>query len=225
MHLLPQAIALGSILDPTDILKAVGPYALIVIVVMVFVENGLLFPFLPGDSLVFAAAILVGSLGIPLWLLILIVAATATAGGHSGYAIGKRIGPRLFKDDARIFKTKYRVEATAFFSKYGAGAVVLARFVPVVRTFMPPVVGASSMRLRTFAIWNATGALAWSAILCIAGFYLGKIPFVANNIEIIAVLLVIVSVLPIVIGALVKRHRDRRAAPAERAAEPANEIG
>jgi membrane-associated protein len=221
MHLLNHSLALGSLLDPTDILKAVGPWALLVIVVIVFVENGLLFPFLPGDSLVFASAILLATLGIPLWLLILVVAVAAAAGGHSGYAIGNRIGPRLFKDDAKVFKTKYRNEASAFFAKYGAGAVVLARFVPVVRTFMPPIVGISRMRLRTFAVWNAVGALAWSVVLCLAGFFLGKIPFFANNIEVIAVALVIISVLPIVIGGLVKRRRDRRA-PVVR--EPAVEV-
>jgi membrane-associated protein len=210
MPFLHETVRMASIFNPEDIIKAVGPYALVVVLVMVFIENGLLFPFLPGDSLVFAAAILIANLGVPIWLLIILVAATATAGGHSGYAIGQRLGPRLFKDDARIFKTKYRDQATDFFAKYGAGAVVLGRFVPVVRTFMPPIVGSSSMRLRTFAIWNAVGALAWSALLCLAGFWLGKIPFVANNIEVIAVGLVVISLVPILVSALVKRRRDRR---------------
>jgi membrane-associated protein len=195
-----------DILNPAVFLKEVGPWALVVVVLMVFIETGLLFPFLPGDSLAFAAGVLLSFLGIPLWLLILIVAAAAIAGGHSGYALGTRIGPRLFKDDARIFKTRYRLESEKFFQKYGSGAIVLARFVPIVRTYVPPVVGMSSVPLRTFALWNAVGGLGWSILLCVAGFYLGKIPIIAHNVELIAVALVLISVLPIVIAALVKRR-------------------
>lgn len=195
-----------DILNPTLFLKEVGPWALVVVVLMVFIETGLLFPFLPGDSLAFAAGVLLATLGIPLWLLVAIVAGAAIAGGHSGYAIGTGLGPRLFKDDARIFKTKYRVESEKFFQRYGSGAIVLARFVPIVRTYVPPVVGMSAVPLRTFALWNALGAIAWASILCVAGFFLGKIPVVANNVELIAVALVIISVVPILVTALVKRR-------------------
>ncbi len=143
-------------------------------------------------------------------MLIPVVAATAIAGGHTGYAIGARIGPRLFRPDARVFKTKYHVQADAFVDRYGAAAIVLARFVPVVRTFVAPVVGMSRMSVRRFAIWNAVGAVAWAAILSLAGFWLGKIAFVANNVELIAVLLALVSILPIVIGRIVQRRREKR---------------
>jgi membrane-associated protein len=139
-----------------------------------------------------------------------VVAATAIAGGHSGYAIGSRIGPRLFKPDARIFKTKYHDQADAFIDRYGAGAIVLARFVPIVRTFVAPVVGMSRMSLRRFALWNAVGAVAWAVVVSLAGYFLGKISFVANNVELIAVLLAIVSVLPVVIGRIVQRRREKR---------------
>ena len=204
MHFLHGGIT--DILNPALFLKEVGPWALVVVVLMVFIETGLLFPFLPGDSLAFAAGVLLATLGIPLWLLVVIVAAAAIAGGHSGYAIGTRIGPRLFKDDARIFKTKYRVESEKFFERYGSGAIVLARFVPIVRTYVPPVIGMSAVPLRTFALWNALGAIGWAIILCVAGFSLGKIPLVANNVEVIAVALVVISVVPIAITALVKRR-------------------
>jgi membrane-associated protein len=207
---LHQAFSIGQLLSPATLLKDVGPWALVVIVLICFIETGLLFPFLPGDSLVFAAALLSSTLRLPLWVLIPVVAATAIAGGHTGYAIGARIGPRLFKPDARIFKTKYHEQADAFVDRYGAGAIVLARFVPIVRTFVAPVVGMSRMTVRRFAVWNAVGAVAWAVIVSLAGFWLGKIAFVANNVELIAVLLAIVSVLPVVIGRIVQWRREKR---------------
>jgi membrane-associated protein len=179
-------------------------------VLIVFIETGLLFPFLPGDSLVFAAALLSTTLRLPLWVLIPVVAVAAIGGGHSGYAIGARIGPRLFTDDARIFKTKYRLQADAFVARYGATAIVLARFVPLVRTFVPPIVGMSRMPLRRFAVWNAVGAVGWAVLMSLAGFWLGKIPFVSNNIDLIAVILVLVSVLPIVLERILRSRRHSR---------------
>ncbi|HEX3678218.1 MAG TPA: alkaline phosphatase, partial [Galbitalea sp.] len=117
-----SAFSIGQLLNPIAFLREVGPWAIVVIILMVFIESGLLFPFLPGDSLVFAAALLSATLRLPLWILIPVVAASAIAGGHSGYAIGARIGSRLFTDDARIFKTKYRLQADAFVARYGAAA-------------------------------------------------------------------------------------------------------
>jgi membrane-associated protein len=216
MFFLQQSASIGQIFDPSVFLKAVGPWALLVVIVIVFIETGLLFPFLPGDSLVFAAAIVIGSLGVPLWVLMLVVAATATLGSSTAFAIGRRTGPRLFKDDARIFKTRYRDEADTFFAKYGAGALVLARFVPIVRTFVAPIVGASSMTWRRFMLWNAVGAVLWAVVLGLAGFFLGKITFVSNNVEAIAIVIVVVSVLPVAIGLVRNRLRERRAVPAMR---------
>jgi membrane-associated protein len=210
MTFIHAAFSIGQIFNPIEFLKSIGPFAIIAIIVIVFIESGLLFPFLPGDSLVFAAALLSTTLRLPLWVLIPVVAATAVAGGHAGYAIGSRIGPRLFTPDARIFKTKYRDQADAFVEKYGAAAIVLARFVPVIRTYVPPIVGMSPLSVRMFAIWNAVGAVAWAVALSLAGFFLGKVPFVVNNIELIAVLIVLVSVLPAVIARLVQRGREKR---------------
>jgi membrane-associated protein len=208
---LPSGIA--NIFDPSQFLESIGPFALLAVVAIVFIETGLLFPFLPGDSLVFAAAIVIGSIGVPLPILILAVAVTATAGGQLGFVIGRRSGPRLFKPDARVFKAKYRDRADTFFSKYGSGSLVLARFVPVIRTFISPIAGASSMRTRIFLLWNAIGAFVWAIILCLAGYFLGKIPAVANNVELIAVAIVVVSVLPIVISYIRSRARLSRRRP------------
>jgi membrane-associated protein len=202
-----------NIFDPSQFLTSVGPFALLAVVAIVFIETGLLFPFLPGDSLVFAAAIVIGSIGVSLPVLIFLVAVTAFAGSGLGFAIGRRWGPRLFRTNARVFKTKYRERSDVFFSKYGSGSLVIARFVPVIRTFISPIVGASSMPVRRFLLWNAVGAVSWSVSLVLAGYFLGKIPAVANNIELIAVAIALVSILPILIGYVRSRaqnHRRRR---------------
>lgn len=217
MHTL---LAAGSFFNLGDFLHAAGPWALAVIAAMIFVENGLLFPFLPGDSLLFTAALVVVALGVPLWVLIVVAAAAAILGDIVGYAIGARLGRRLFKPDARLFKTRYRDEADAFLQRYGAFALVLARFVPIVRTFLPPVVGTSSIRYGKFLLWNIVGGTAWAVALGLAGFYLGRISFVANNIDVIAVLLAIVSVLPIV-GTALARRRRRANVPARHNSAPA----
>jgi membrane-associated protein len=203
------AIGIGNIFDPSLFLKSVGPYALIAVVVIVFIETGLLFPFLPGDSLVFAAAIVVARIGVPLWLLMVVVAVTASAGSQLAFLIGRRSGPRLFTPSAKIFKTKYRDQADVFFTRYGSLALILARFVPVVRTYISPIVGASQMRARRFFVGNVVGAMVWSVVLCLAGYFLGKIPAIAHNIDLIAVAIVVISVLPIAIGYLRNRIRAR----------------
>lgn len=212
-----HASGLGTLFDPTAILHAVGPFAIPVLILIVFIETGLLFPFLPGDSLVFAAGVVSVSLGLPLPVLILVVTIAAAAGGEVGYFIGRRLGGRLFKPDARVFKTRYRDQADAFFVRYGAPSIVLARFVPIVRTYVPPIVGSSRMSLRRFSIWNVVGAAVWSLVLCVAGYLLGKIPAVANNIELIAVAIVVVSVVPIIVGIL--RRRVTAAKPPASTAE------
>jgi len=175
--------------------------------VFLVIETGLLFPFLPGDSLIFTVALLAPKLNLPVWLVIVIAAAAAITGDQIGFEIGRRRGRRLFRPDARIFKTRYLEEADRFFARWGRGAIVLARFVPVVRTFIAPAIGASSMRHRTFTIWNALGGILWATLLGLAGYFLGRIPVVADNVELIGVGIVVISVVPIVIAALARRRR------------------
>jgi membrane-associated protein len=221
---LAHTSGLGTLFDPTALLHAAGPFAISVLIIIVFIETGLLFPFLPGDSLVFAAGIVSVSLGLSLPVLVLVVALAAAAGGEVGFLIGRRLGGRLFRPDARVFKLRYREQADAFFARYGAPSIVLARFVPIVRTYVPPIVGASKMSLRRFTVWNAIGAVAWALVLSVAGFLLGRIPAVSNNVELIAVAIVVVSVLPIVIGMLRRRIRAARHPIAAEQKEPATPI-
>lgn len=209
-----HSFSIGDIFNPTVLLQGAGPWVLLVIALIIFIETGLLFPFLPGDSLIFTAALLSTQLGIPLWLLMLVIGAAAILGDQVGYMIGRRLGKRLFKPDARIFKTRYREQADAFFEKYGAQSLVLARFVPIMRTFVPPVVGASSLPYRKFVVWNVLGGLLWTVSLSLAGFWLGRIEFIAKNVELIAIIIVVVSVIPIAIE-LIKRRRQRSAEPVD----------
>ena len=196
------------------LLEGLGPWALVVMAALLIIETGLLFPFLPGDSLIFTVALLAPVLNVPVWLVILVAAAAAIAGDQIGFEVGRRRGRRLFRPDARIFKTRYLDEADRFFARWGRGAIVLARLVPVVRTFIAPAIGASTLRHRTFTIWNALGGILWAALLGLAGFFLGKIPVVANNVELIGVGIVVISVVPIVIAALARRARGKRTASA-----------
>lgn len=210
----------GGLLDPTALLEGSGPWVLPVIMGIIFIETGLLFPFLPGDSLIFTAALLAGPLGLPLPLLVAGVAVAAILGDTVGYSIGRRFGRRLFRSDARILKTRYLERADGFFAQYGAHSLVLARFVPVVRTFVPPVVGMSRMPYRRFLLWNGIGGLAWAIALTVAGFFLGQIPVVADNVDLIAVGIVVVSVVPIAIAIVRERRAGERAGGAAPDAAP-----
>jgi membrane-associated protein len=173
---------------------------------IIFIETGLLFPFLPGDSLVFTAALLSVPLGISLPVLVAVVAIAAIIGDSIGYFIGRKIGRGMFTPDARVLKRRYLEQTDAFLARYGGRALVLARFVPIVRTYIPPVVGMSTMHYRTFIKWNVIGGITWALLLTLAGFWLGQIPFVADNVDVISAIIVALSVVPIGIDLLRRRQ-------------------
>ncbi|RKR73575.1 DedA family protein [Frondihabitans australicus] len=202
------------IFDPQSFLTSLGPAVLIGLALMVFVESGLLFPFLPGDSLLFTAGLLAASgvIGVPVWLVVVVAFVAAAAGDQVGYLLGRTAGRRLFKPDARLLKTRYLDEAEAFFQKYGGPALVLGRFVPVVRTYVPLAAGAGDYGYRRFVTWNLAGAAAWTVVVTTLGVLLGQIDFVRNHIDVLSVLIVLVSVVPIVISAL-RRLRKSRSGP------------
>lgn len=213
------------IFDPQTFLTGLGPAVLIGLGIMVFVESGLLFPFLPGDSLLFTAGLLAASnvIHVPVWLVILVAFVAAASGDQAGYLLGRRFGRRLFTPDARILKTSHLDEAERFFAKYGGAALVLGRFVPVVRTYVPLAAGTAHYTYRTFLTWNLTGAALWTLSVTMLGVFLGGIPFVRDHVDLLAIIVVLVSVLPIVLAAIVRIRRRLRAARAGegRADEPA----
>ncbi|QGF23831.1 DedA family protein [Raineyella fluvialis] len=208
--LVPQAVpGLHFLSDPAALLQQLGPWALVGIALMVFIESGLLFPFLPGDSLLFTAALLLTPLGLNFWVLILVAFVAAFLGDQVGYFLGSRFGRGLFKDDARVLKTEHLVRAEEFFHKYGGRSLVLARFVPVVRTYVPLVAGMVRHPYSHFIGWNALGGALWVAIMTTAGYFLGDFPPVRNHVDLIAIIIVFVSLLPMGIEILRARRSNR----------------
>ncbi|GAA5230473.1 DedA family protein [Arthrobacter cryoconiti] len=211
---LPATVPTGllSSLDPTALLGGLGPATLAVVALIIFIESGVLFPFLPGDSLLFTAGLLHQQLGLPLPVLIGVVALAAIAGDQVGYLLGRKFGRRWFKDDARVLKTRYLVETEQFFARRGGWAVVLSRFVPIVRTYAPLVAGIAHYDHKKFTLWNVVGALGWASSVVLLGTWLGHFEIVAKNIDVIAVVLVLLSVLPGAISIL-RRRRASTSAP------------
>ena len=206
--------ALGpSWLDPDHLISTFG---LIGLLVIVFAECGLLIGFfLPGDSLLFTAGLLVADDKItqPLWLVCVLVCIAAIAGNQVGYLIGRKAGPALFnRPDSRLFKQEYVDKTYAFFDRHGPKAIVLARFVPIVRTFITVIAGVGKMSYRTYTIYSVIGGVLWGAGVTLLGYALGGVDFVRDNIELILLAIVLVSVLPIVFELL--RSRSRRRDPA-----------
>jgi membrane-associated protein len=218
--MLSGVLAAGGFLDPEHLIETVG---LIGIFAIVFAESGLLIGFfLPGDSLLFTAGFLASApssvdeaLHLPLgWLLIGCVVA-AIAGDQVGYLFGRRVGPALFKrPDSRLFKQENVEKAHEFFEKYGAKTIVLARFVPIVRTFAPIVAGVSNMKYRTFVMFNIVGGLLWALGVTILGYFLGQVDFVEENLEVAILAVVAISVLPIAREIWMARREKKRAAEA-----------
>jgi membrane-associated protein len=201
----------GSFLDPQHLITTFG---LIGLLAVVFAECGLLVGFfLPGDSLLFvgglvAAGGLSGVSFVPLWVLLIVVPVAAIAGNLVGYWIGYRAGPAIFnKPDSRLFRAEYVEKAHAFFEKYGARTIVLARFVPIVRTFATVMAGASRMNFRLYAIYSVIGGVLWGAGVTALGYWLGQVTWIRHNIELIAIGIVVVSVVPIAIEFLRGRRR------------------
>ena len=188
-------------LDPQSLLESFGPWALVAILAIVFAECGLLVGFfLPGDSLLFAAGILVASgfIDTPIWLVCLLITVAAVAGNLTGYWIGYKFGPAVFnREESRFFRREYVERTKHFFDRYGARAIVLARFVPIVRTFITAMAGAARMRYRQFAIYTVVGGVLWGFGVTLLGYYLGNIAFIKNNIEYILIAVVLLSVVPI----------------------------
>jgi len=203
--------------DASSVLHAFGPWVLVGIALLVFVESGVLFPFLPGDSLLVTAAILGSTLGITAWQVLAVASAAAIAGDLVGCWIGLRFGRRLFRDQAKLLTTRRLGEAETFFARWGGLSLVLGRFVPVVRTYVPLAAGTARMPVRRFVVWNVVGAVAWVSVLLTVGVLLGGIPFVADHIDLLMIVIVAVSVLPLIVGAVLRRARR---GGAERPAQP-----
>ncbi|MCO7218390.1 DedA family protein [Klenkia sp. PcliD-1-E] len=198
-------------LDPTHLINTFG---LIGIMAILFAETGLLVGFfLPGDSLLFTAGLLVaGGLVAPLWVLLLLLPVAAVAGNLVGYWIGRKAGPAVFdRPDSRLFKAEYVTRSRDFFDRNGARTIVLARFVPVVRTFATVMAGASRMDFRRYLLFSVIGGVAWTAGVTLMGFWLGQIAFVRDHVELFVLGVVALSLVPVALEAVRGRRRSSRA--------------
>jgi len=185
-----------------------GTWVYAILFTIVFAETGFVVtPFLPGDSLLFAAGALcaTGELSMSAMLGLLIFA--AVAGNSVNYTVGRFIGPRVFQSGHRLLNRQYLDRAHAFFEQYGGKAIILGRFVPIVRTFVPFVAGAAQMTTGAFVLYNAVGAVAWVSLCLGAGWFFGNIPIIKNNFSLVTIGIVAVSLLPMVFELIAHRLR------------------
>jgi membrane-associated protein len=206
---------LPSWMDPEFLIRYFGPYALWGVAFVIFAECGL-FAILPGDSLLFTIGLFVaiGAIDHSMVFVCSVLTLAAIAGNVCGYWIGRLIGPPLFKPRAglvgRVLNPAYVVKTRDFFDRYGNRALVLARFVPIVRTFVTLVAGVSRMSFRHFISYTAIGGVLWAVGVTTLGYYLGNISLIKNNIDAVLVLIVLVSVIPMGIEYLLHRRRAKR---------------
>jgi membrane-associated protein len=212
-------------MDPQWLLERFGSQFFWVSAAIVFIECGLLFPILPGDSLLFAVGLFIatGQIHVNLFVAIVGLCAAAFLGNVVGYEIGRAIGTPLYQRDGRILKKKYFDETTAFFDKHGNKALVIGRFVPIVRTFITVVAGVSRMDRRRFFTWSAVGAVLWVTSLTLLGYFLGAaFPWLSDKLEVAVLLIVAVSVLPMLFEYL--KHRRQANAIVDELGEAAEDI-
>ena len=198
---------IGWFKDPESLLVAMGPWVLWGTLLIVLIESGVLFPVLPGESLLFTAGLLHDKLGLNLPALVLGTVAAAFVGAQIGYFLGAKWGRRFFKPDARILKTAHLEKAEHYFTNYGGRSLVIGRFIPFVRTFIPLAAGIARYPYTKFVFFNTLGALLWGAGFLVVGALLGNVPFIHDNLSVILAVIIVVSVLPVVIEVAGKRRK------------------
>jgi len=214
MDLVKQLVDLFLHLDKhlAEILREYGTWTYLILFLIVFFETGLVVtPFLPGDSLLFAAGTFAALGSLSPWVLFALLSVAAILGDTANYWIGKKIGPRAFTGTVRFLKEEHLRKTEAFYERHGRKTIILARFVPIIRTFAPFVAGVGSMNYPVFLAYNVVGGVAWVGICVFAGYFFGNIPVVKNNFSIAILVIILISTLPILREAW-KAWRDRRRA-------------
>jgi membrane-associated protein len=210
---LPTSFQAAGFLDPEGLLKGFGSLALVVACGILLVECALLIGLvLPGDSLLFIVGILLatGFISTPVWIAIIAMSVAAIVGNLLGYWTGAKFGSKLFsRPNSRFFKQEYVVVTQNFFEKHGPRAIVLARFVPVVRPVITSMAGVAKMNYRIYATYSTIGGILWVVSLTLAGYFFGGIDFVAQNIELVTLGIVALSLVPIVIEILRQRKQGK----------------
>ena len=213
-------------MDPQYLLSTFGSQFFWFSALIVFIECGLLFPILPGDSLLFAVGLFIstGQVHLNIAVACVVLSAAAFLGNVVGYEIGRAAGTPLYDRDGRVLRQKYFDQTTAFFEHHGNKALVIGRFVPVVRTFITVVAGVGKMDRRRFFTWSLVGAVLWATGITLLGYFLGHaFPVLQDNLELAVLAIVAVSLVPALVEYL--RHRRRVHATADEAADAAEDIG
>jgi len=196
----------------SGLIQAYGFWTYLILFVVIFCETGLVVtPFLPGDSLIFAAGAFAAAGSLRIVWLFLILTAAAVLGDTVNYWIGKKLGPKVFtKEKSRIFRKEYLDRTHRFYEKYGMETIILARFVPIVRTFAPFVAGIGRMSYGKFLSYNVIGGVAWTALFSFGGYFFGNIPFVKKNFSLVIIAIVLISFVPILWEYLRHRRQKRK---------------
>lgn len=203
------------------IIDTMGLWTYAILFLVIFIETGVVvMPFLPGDSLLFAAGsfAVLGSLN-P-WLLFVLLATAAILGDTANYWIGHRVGPAAFSGKIRFLKVEHLERTHAFYEKHGGKTIFLARFIPIIRTFAPFVAGVGRMRYGYFITYNFVGGIVWTALFIFAGYYFGNLPFVRENFSLVVIAIILISVLPAVVEWL--KARKAKPASGDKSQAPAN---
>jgi membrane-associated protein len=200
------------------IISDYGTWTYAILFLIVFAETGFVItPFLPGDSLIFAAATFAARGVLNPWVLFLVMAAAGIIGDGVNYSIGHYIGPRVFTEDVRFLRREYLDKAHEFFEKHGGKAIFLARFVPIIRTFVPFVAGAGAMSYGKFVVYNVIGAITWVGLFDILGYFFGNIPAVEEHFSLVVIGIIVVSLVPAV-SEFIKARADIKKAEAAKEA-------
>ena len=199
-----------------EVIQQYGRTTYLLLFLIVFLETGLVVtPILPGDSLLFAAGAFAALGHLSLWPLFFLLCVAAILGDTVNYAIGARIGPKVFHyPKSRFFNPEHLKKTHAFYEKYGGKTIIIARFVPIVRTFAPFVAGVGQMSYRQFIGYNVIGGVLWVSICVFAGYFFGNLPFVKKNFSVVVIVIVLISLLPAVIEYLRHRAEAKRKAAA-----------
>jgi membrane-associated protein len=194
------------------VINAYGIWTYALLFVIIFMETGLVVtPFLPGDSLLFAAGTFAAKGWLNIWVLLIVCSAAAILGDTVNYWIGHFIGPKAFSGDSRFLRKEYLDRTHAFYEKHGGKTIILARFIPIIRTFAPFVAGIGAMTYSHFITYNVIGGIAWVSLFTLGGYFVGSIPFVQHNFELVVIAIILISVLPMVIEFLRERARTSKA--------------
>jgi membrane-associated protein len=187
-----------------------GPWFYAILAAIIFAETGLVvFPLLPGDSLLFIAGTVIAAAGLDVHLLVLVLAVAAILGDSVNYAVGRYLGPKVFdRPDSRWLRKEHLARTQRFYERYGGVTIIIARFVPIVRTFAPFLAGVAAMAYARFLAYNVIGGVMWIALLVYAGYFFGNIPWVKDNLSFIVIAIVVISLIPAAVTFLRERRKS-----------------